>query len=298
MKRWLALALTVLTAVSWGSAQELNCRVQVNTDQISGTDKAVYESFQRAVTEFMNNRQWSEAPIGKNERIDCTLAFIFASRSDDVHQAEMQVMSRRPVYGTNYTTALLNVRTSIEFTFQDNQQLEFNANNLDNNLTAVLAFWAYVILGMDFDSFAPLGGTAFLQAAQELVSTAQGVLGDLWKAHGDSKNFWAWADALNDENQKALRMLNYHYHRLGLDVMSTDVEKGRSAITASFDALPAVKDRYPQSPLLSNLADSKMDEWISLYSKAGATEKKKVSELLSDIWPGQANRLQQIMENP
>jgi len=291
---WIVFLLCLLPAGI--SAQELNCRVQVNTNQIEGTDKAVYETFKNAVTEFMNNRQWSEAPMGKNERIECTLAFIFASRDGDTHTAEMQVMTRRPVYGTNYTTALINARQTIEFTFAENQQLDFNPNSLDNNLTAALACWAYIILAMDFDSFAPFGGTAFIQKAQDIVSTAQGMLGDLWSAHNDDKNLWGWTDALGDENQKPLRMLTYNYHRKGLDVMSQDVEKGRAAVTASFDGLADIKARYPKSPLLSNLSDAKMDEWIQLYSRAGQTEKNKVYDLLTGLWPGQSNKLAAIKE--
>lgn len=291
---WVFLLFCLLPFVV--AAQELNCRVQVNTNQIEGTDKAVYETFQNAVAEFMNNREWSEAPMSKNERIECTLAFIFSSRDGDTHTAEMQVMTRRPVYGTNYSTALINARQTIDFTFSDNQQLDFNPNNLDNNLTAALACWAYIILAMDFDSFAPLGGTVFVNKAQEIVSNAQGMLGDLWKAHDDDKNLWGWTDALGDENQKAIRMLTYNYHRQGLDMMSQDAEKGRAAITASFDGLDEIKARYPKSPLLSNLADSKMDEWIQLYSKAGQTEKNKVYDILTGLWPGQSNKLGAIKE--
>lgn len=277
-------------------AQELNCKIQINTDQIGGTDKAVYESFKNAVTEFMNTRQWSNAPIGRNEKIDCSFMFIFQKSEDNVHTAEMQVQSRRPVYGSSYTTALLNIRQSIEFNYQENEALEFNANNLDNNLTATMAFWAYIIMGMDFDSFSPLGGTIFIQQAQDIVSVAQGVLGDNWKAHEDDKNCWGWVDALTDESQKSMRILNYQYHRMGLDVMQENAESGRKTITEALGVLEEVKQHKPQTPLLSNLSDTKLDEWIQLYSKAGAEEKQSVYDILSYIYPGQANRLEAIKE--
>ncbi len=299
LRKFLASVICLASCLSAGlglQAQELNCRIQINTDQIGGTDKAVYESFRNAVTEFLNTRHWTNLNIGRNEKIDCSFLFIFQETKDYTHTVEMQVQSRRPVFNSTYTTSLLNVRQSLEFDYQENQTLEYNANQVGDNLTATLVFWTYLILGMDFDSFSPMGGEVFFQQAQNIVSQAQGVLGDNWKAHSDDRNCWAWADALGDERQKAMRTFNYRYHRLGLDLMYDKSEEGRQAITESFDLLKEVRQDRPQSPLLSNLADTKMDEWIQLYSKADAKEKQSVYDRLVSLWPGQSNRLDAIKE--
>jgi hypothetical protein len=288
------LFLFFLSGRGLALAQELNCRVQVNSDQIGGTDKAVYESLRNAVTAFMNERQWSNAPIAQNEKIDCNLLFIIQSSENNVHKSELQIQSRRPVFGSSYTTSLLNIRQSLEFEYLENQQLEFNETNLQSNLTATLAFWTYIVLCMDFDSFAPYGGERFLTKASDIVSQAQGFLGDNWKANEDDKNCWGWTNALNDENQKPMRLLNYNYHRQGMDLLHQDAAAARKKITDSFKVLEEVKRLNPSSPLLSNLADSKIEEWIQLYSKAESKEKQEVFDLLSFIYPGQSNRLQAI----
>lgn len=294
MRRFLALFCCLLWIPNLLLAQELNCKIQINTDQIGGTDKAVYEGFKNVLSEWMNNRQWTNLSLGRNEKIECSFLFIFQKTEGNTHEVEMQVQSTRPVYGSNYTTALINARQGLKFDYQEGEILDFNPNTVDNNLTATMAFWAYIILGMDFDSFSPLGGTAFIQRAKDIVTLAQGFLGDTWKAHEDDRNCWAWSDALTDESQKSIRLLSYQYHRLGLDVMQQDPAAGRAVITESFKCLEEIKRSKPQSPLLSNLADSKLDELVQLYTKAEQTEKQKVYDMLVFIYPAQSSRLEDI----
>lgn len=279
------------------SAQELNCRVQINTDQIGGTDKAVYESFRNNLTEFLNTRQWTSAQFSKVEKIDCGFMFIFQKSADNVHTVEMQVQSRRPVFNATYVSPMLNLRQAIEFEYQEGQTLEFNPDNISDNLTASIVFWVYMILGMDFDSFAPKGGEVFFQQAQHIVTQSQGSLGDNWKAHADDNNCWAWMDALTNETQQAYRLLSYQYHRLGLDMMYDKMEEARANITKSLEALKTIKNNDARSPLLSNFSDAKLDELIQIYSKAPKAEKDKIYELLLDIYPGQSNRIEAIKEN-
>ncbi|MBQ9201481.1 MAG: DUF4835 family protein [Bacteroidales bacterium] len=294
---WGTILLLFLSASSL-RAQELNARVQINTDQIGGTDKAVYESFRTAVTEFLNSRLWTQIPFARNERIDCSFVFIFQKRDDSHHTAEIQITSRRPVYNASYMSPMLNVRQVAEFDYQEGKRLDYNPNGIDDNLVAMLAFWSYLILGMDFDSFAPLGGDPFFQEAQNIVSQAQGTLGDNWRARDDDKNCWGWISALNDERQKDLRMFNYQYHRQGLDLMTETPDEARKNITGLFASLRPVRNDKPRSPLLGNLSDTKIDEWIQLYSLAPDAEKQQVYELLNYLWPGQGNRLEAIRERP
>lgn len=274
-------------------AQEINCKVQINTEQISGTDKAVYESLKNVVQEFMNAQHWSNLQLTNQEKIDCSMLFIMKTREGGTHTCDLQIQSSRPVYGSNYVTSLLNMREELTFDFQENQNLTFNETSVDNNLTATLAFWSYVILGLDFDSFSKLGGTPFFQRAQEITAIAQGSLGDNWKAQED-KNHWGWINALTDENQPGMRILSYNYHRLGLDVMYEKADEGRSVITNALSGLKAVKQAKPRSPLLSNFIDTKADELINIYSKATSQEKQTVFDMLTDVYPASVNRLQGI----
>jgi len=274
-------------------AQELNCKVQVNSEQIAGTDKAVYENLKAAVQEYMNTTKFSNVQLSNSEKIDCSILFVFKSRDANTHTCDFQIQSSRPVYGTNYTTSLLNFREQITFDFQESQTLTFNETTVSDNLTATLDFWAYIILGLDFDSFSKLGGSPFFQRAQEITSMAQGSMGDSWKAQVD-KNHWGWANVLSNENQPEMRLLSYQYHRLGLDVMYEKPDDGRAKIFASLDNLKPAKQFKPGSPLLSNFIETKADELINIYSKASTQEKQAVYDLLSSIYPASTNRLQGI----
>jgi hypothetical protein len=289
------VTFSLLTVLLPLKAQELDCKVQVNSQQISG-DRAIYDYFKTTVESFMNSNQWSNLQLKKNEKISCSMNFIFKKREGDSHTCEFQLQSQRPVFGSTLTTSLLNIREDITFEFSENQVLTFNQTLIDNNLTATLAFWAYIIIGMDFDSFSKLGGTPFFQKAQEIASVAQGSLGDLWKGQED-KNHWAWINVLTDENQPTLRILSYDYHRTGLDEMYKDVEKGRSSISQSLNTLKTAKQIKPRSPMLSNFIDTKADELVNIYSKASAQEKVNVYNLLTEIYPASSNRLQGIKNN-
>lgn len=274
-------------------SQEFNCRVQVNTQQITGTDKAIYDNFKTTVESFMNSQQWSNLQLSKNELIDCTMIFIFKTRDGDAHTCDFQLQLQRPVYGTSLTTSLLNMREELTFEYQENQILNFNETNIDGNLIATLAFWSYVMLGLDFDSFSKLGGTPFFQRAQDIAGIAQGSLGDLWKAQED-KNHWGWINVLVNENQPQMRIFSYNYHRLGLDEMHKDATNGRAQITQALTALKTAKQAKPGSPLLSNFIDTKADELINIYSKADMKEKQQVYDLLNEVYPASSNRLQGI----
>jgi len=291
-KLFLLVCLSVV-AMFEATAQELNCRLQINTQQITGTDKAIYDNFKKSVESFMNSTQWSNLQLRNNEKIECSMVFVFKTRQGDTHTCDVQIQSQRPVYGTTLTTSLLNMREEITFEFPENKVLTYNEALIDDNLTATLAFWSYIILGLDFDSFSKMGGTPFFQKAQEIENMAQGSLGVLWTGQED-KNHWGWANALSDENQPAMRLLSYEYHRIGLDEMHKDAEKGRSQITQSLTALKTAKQAKPRSPLLANFIDTKADELINIYSKAPAQEKQNVFTLLTDIYPASGNRLQGI----
>ena len=296
IKKTVAL-LAILLGVVGVYAQELNCTVEINTDKINGTDKAVFSTLQTAITEYMNNTQWGNAQFLVNEKIDCKLFFTIASVEGTKMTGDLQVQSTRPVYNASYTTTLINFKdTNIEFEYQENEPLVFNINAMESNLTAILNFYAYMILAIDFDSFAPNGGDFYYERAANVVQLAQSSGETGWKAFEDTKNRSAVLSAFTEKNTSAIRSLLYDYHRKGLDEMVLSPDKGRATITKTLNILKQIYDVAPMSVVLSMFKDAKLDELVNIYSKSNITERQTVYELLYPLYPTERERLNKIKE--
>ncbi len=296
IKKTVAL-LAILLGVVGVYAQELNCTVEINTDKINGTDKAVFSTLQTAITEYMNNTQWGNAQFLANEKIDCKLFFTIASVEGTKMTGDLQVQSSRPVYNASYTTTLINFKdTNIEFEYQENEPLVFNINAMESNLTAILNFYAYMILAIDFDSFAPNGGDFYYERAANVVQLAQSSGETGWKAFEDTKNRSAVLSAFTEKNTSAIRSLLYDYHRKGLDEMVLSPDKGRATITKTLNILKQIYDVAPMSVVLSMFKDAKLDELVNIYSKSNITERQTVYELLYPLYPTERERLNKIKE--
>ena len=296
IKKTVAL-LAILLGVVGVYAQELNCTVEINTDKINGTDKAVFSTLQTAITEYMNNTQWGNAQFLVNEKIDCKLFFTIASVEGTKMTGDLQVQSSRPVYNASYTTTLINFKdTNIEFEYQENEPLVFNINAMESNLTAILNFYAYMILAIDFDSFAPNGGDFYYERAANVVQLAQRSGETGWKAFEDTKNRSAVLSAFTEKNTSAIRSLLYDYHRKGLDEMVLSPDKGRATITKTLNILKQIYDVAPMSVVLSMFKDAKLDELVNIYSKSNITERQTVYELLYPLYPTERERLNKIKE--
>jgi hypothetical protein len=279
------------------SAQELNCNVQINSDKIQGSNKSVFTTLQKAITEFMNTRQWTNLDYEVAERIDCNMNIILNSADGENYKGELVVQSRRPVFNSSYYTNLLNYRdVNFAFSYREFDPLEFNSNNINNSLTAVLAYYAYLVIGFDMDSFSRLGGTPYFQQAENIVSQAQSTDWSGWKAFENDKNRYALISNITDEAFKKFREYFYVYHRLGLDQMSINPTNGRASIAEGMDV---VRDAYrsrPNAILIVSFLDTKTDEIINIFKQATQEEKEKVVEILSSVNPSQANRYQQIFQ--
>ena len=296
IKKTVAL-LAILLGVVGVYAQELNCTLEINTDKINGTDKAVFSTLQTAITEYMNNTQWGNAQFLVNEKIDCKLFFTIASVEGTKMTGDLQVQSSRPVYNASYTTTLINFKdTNIEFEYQENEPLVFNINAMESNLTAILNFYAYMILAIDFDSFAPNGGDFYYERAANVVQLAQSSGETGWKAFEDTKNRSAVLSAFTEKNTSAIRSLLYDYHRKGLDEMVLSPDKGRATITKTLNILKQIYDVAPMSVVLSMFKDAKLDELVNIYSKSNITERQTVYELLYPLYPTERERLNKIKE--
>lgn len=296
-------AVMVVILLAWvgaqkATAQELACQVEINSQAIEGTNKSVFETLQGAITEYMNTRKWTNTTFAPNERIECRMFFTIKSYEDDRMKGDLQVQLSRPVYNSTYTTTLLNFRdTKIDFEYREGDPLVFNENNMESNLTAILNFYAYLFLALDFDSFSPLGGQPYYERAAAVVQMAQssGEIG--WKAFEDNKNRSAVLGSYTETNTGGIRQLLYNYHRRGLDEMATSPDKGRAVITESLSEIAKIYKNAPMSVALSIFRDSKLDELVNVYSKAPQAEREKVFELLSPIYPTDQERLSKI-KNP
>ena len=280
-------------------AQELNARVTINSDQVQATNKQVFTTLQNALTEFINNKKWTDATFAVNERIECSMTILITEIvSDNSFKGEIQVQARRPVYNSSYTTTLLNHRdTEFSFDYTEFEPLEYTENVLNSNLIATVVFYIYTILGLDFDSFSPQGGNAFLQQAQQIVSLAQAQTSWTgWKAFENDRNRHALATALQDNTSEAFREMWYNYHRKGLDEMAANPDRGRTTIIGLLPVLEQVKSTRPTSPLLQMFADAKLDEVVLIYSKATTQEKQEGYKMLSNLYPALTNRMESLKQ--
>lgn len=294
----LPLVVALLAAIVPARAQELNVTVEINTQKVESADKSVFEELQTAISEYFNDRKWTDTQFYPNEKIECNFFLTVSEYKDDKITADLQVQVIRPVFNSTYTTTLLNFRdTKVEFEYRLGEPLVFNESTWESNLTAILNYYAYLFLALDFDSFAEFGGQPYFDKMATIVQMAQssGELG--WRAFEDTKNRSAVLSAFTDPATTGIRNMMYQYHRQGLDQMVTSPDKGRAAITESLSAIQKVYQTQPMSVALSMFRDAKLDELVNIYSKAGETERTDVYNLLQPIYPTDTERLEKI-RNP
>lgn len=293
--RLLPLALVLLGDSLVCRGQELNCQVEINTDQVQTTNKSVFETLKEAVTEYMNETHFTNLQYSTNERIDCRMFFTIKEHTDNKMIGDLQVQLSRPVYNTSYTTTLLNFKDNkIEFEYQEGEPLTFSLNTMESQLTAILNFYAYLFIAIDSDSFAPNGGQAMFDQLAQIVQMAQSSGESGWKAFEDKRNRSAILSAFTDPSTSVLRRMVYDYHRLGLDEMALSPDKGRAKITSSLEGLTTVLDADGMSVGLSMFKDAKLDELVNIYTKASQTERDKVVEILTPIYPTEMKRINMI----
>jgi hypothetical protein len=292
-----SILLCALFAVADDEATALNCEVEVNSQKISNANKDIFNELKEKVTDYMNTTPWSNAIFSTNEKINCKLLLTLSSWDENtgLMKGDLQIQSQRPVFNSTYTTALINFRdTKVDFHFETGQQLVFNEMEMEDNLTAILNFWAYMILALDFDSFELNGGTPYYDMAAQVVRLAQSSGESGWKAFEDNTNRSAVLSAFTETQTAPIRQMLYDYHRMGLDQMVITVDKGRSAITPTLENLGKIYSVAPLSVCLTMFKDAKLDELINVYSKANTTEKETVYEMLYQVYPSETNRLEQI----
>ena len=266
-------------------AQELQATVNINHAQIQGTDNTIFDNLQTTLTQFLNDRKWTALQFQKNERISCSFNITVNKydRKTNTFSCKAIVQANRPVFNSSYTTTLYNnIDNNFDFEFAEFSQLDFNEEHIDNQLTALCAYYAYLIIGMNLDSFSPMGGTDILQQCLNVANNAQGLNFTGWKSFDDDRNRYAFINGYMDEALKPFRMLQYDYYRTGLDEMANNVEKARVNITTALENdLQKAHENRPLSMLPQIWTDYKKDELANIYQVKGTQkEKESVYEIL------------------
>lgn len=286
------LFFLLLVSIS-GTSQELQMKVVVNHSKIQGTDDAVFNELQKNFEDFVNSRQWTELQFQKNERIQCSMNITVTKYDRDAgtFTCTALIQSNRPVFNSSYTTTVYNnTDQNFVFRYQQFDQLEFNEENVDNQLTALAAYYAYLIIGLDLETFSPKGGEEILQKCMYLVNNAQNLEYPGWKSFDDSRNRFTIINDYLDGGMEPLRQLQYDYYRKGLDTMAENPERGRSEITAALSLLDEAHKNKPLSLLPQIWTDYKKDELASIYNGKGTQkEKEKIYEMLFNINASQSN---------
>ncbi len=281
------------------SAQELQVKININTQQVERTDKAIFENLQQTLEQWMNDRQWTELQFQKHERIVCNfnLTVTKYDASSNLFECSAMIQANRPVFNSSYTTTLYNNKDGqFNFQFAQFEQLNYNDETVDNQLTALMAYYAYLIIGLDLDSFSPFGGTEVLKRCMQLVNNAQDFGFSGWKSFEDSRNRFAIINDYLDEQMKPFRQLQYDYYRTGLDEMANNVERGRTNISEALEkGLKVAHEQKPLSLLPQIWTDFKRDEIANIYEGKGTQkEKQAVYDILTSINAAQNNAWEKI----
>ncbi|HSV87116.1 MAG TPA: DUF4835 family protein [Bacteroidales bacterium] len=281
-----------------GVAQELNCIVVINSPGLQETDRRILHTLQTDLMEFVNQRTWTQYKFLPQERIEASITLTINERNNDLFRGTIQIQSRRPVFQTSYNSPMFNhLDRDVEFLYQEGQPLEFADNVFTSNLTSLIAFYVYVILGFDFDSFAPLGGNAFFEKAQNIVNQAQNTHERGWKSfEGQRNRYWLIENMFNTA-YRPVREAMYKYHRLGFDIMTQNVGMARQQVIAALEMIQNANRQRPGSFLIQIILTTKGDEMVNLFSQSAPAERTRAIALLSELDPANSAKYQRINED-
>lgn len=300
MKKFLFVALLFILS-NTGFSQELNCEVQVLYQKIQNVDPQVFKTLEQTIFEFLNNKKWTTEKYKNEERIECSILINITDQiAQDNYKATLTIQSSRPVFNSSYNTPLLN-HSDNQFVFEYAQfePIQFNPNSFTSNLTSLLAFYSYLVIALDMESFAPNGGEKYLNEAQNVINNVPQNLGDRapgWRPFESNTNrYWIIENLLN-RRFKGLRTCLYEYHRKGLDVMYENPNEGRAAILSALEKLQPIVDQSPNSIGLQIFFNAKKNELIKMFKGAPSSEKVKAQQTLQQVNPGNAEDYTAITE--
>lgn len=288
--RKIGLFLLLLTTISAG-AQELNCTVSINAQQAGLTNNQVFKTLENSLSDLVNRTDWTGRGFSQNERIACSMYITVTSYSNNIFAANIQVQSGRPGFDSTYTTPVFNFNDKdFNFEYTEFQNLVFNPGTFDSNLVSVIAFYSYIIIGMDADTFAPNGGESYFDIAQDIASAAQSSNYKGWKQSDGNQNRFFLVNDLRSSTFSAFHDAMYQYHRNGIDQMASDAKAGKEAIAASLETLAQVNAARPNAFLTRVFFDAKSDEIVSIFSGGPSVPIADVVDRLNRLSPLNASK--------
>ena len=298
MRKIIYIFLFLFLSITGIKAQELQCMVQISSPGMSETDRQILQTLQSSIYEFMNQRNWTEYQYKPEERIEASILITINEKiGSDEYRGTIQVQSRRPIFRTSYSSPIINHNDrDLSFRYVENQTLEYADNTFTSNLTSILAFYAYLIIGFDFDTFTPMGGTPYFEKAQSIVNLAQNAPERGWKSfEGQRNRYWLMENIFNSQYSN-IRQALYTYHRLGFDRMTDNMEMARSEVVNAIEMFQRVHRQRPGSYLMSIIMTTKGDELVNLFTEAPAMEKNQVVQILTEIDPANSARYRRITQ--
>ena len=294
MRNLFIILFSILSISSF--AQELNCDVIVNHDRIEGTNKQRFETLQTSLIEFMNSAVWTDYNYEVEERIDISFnIIILQDLGSNEYSASLQVQSRRPVYGTDYFTPIYNYKdTKYQFKYTEHEPLIFNEQTFSGNLISVMSYYAYLILGIDEDTFKENGGTAYFEKARKIVELSQNRGFSGWDAASNRTNRYWIMDNLLSERYSLSREASYKYHRLGLDIMSRNPVEGKNEVYEAIMMIHELAETSPNANIIQNFIDAKSDEIVQIFSGGPKVDIPKLKEALIKISPTNQSRWEEL----
>ena len=306
MKRILLLLL-LLSPVLFANAQELNCKVMVMADQIQGVDPKLFKTLEKSLSDFVNNRKWTSDNFESKEKIECVFTLILSKAIDGVeggYTGKLNIQATRPVFNTTYSSTMVNyIDNDVAIKYDQFQTLDFNDSRvtgtdpLVSNLTALFAYYTYMILALDYDSFSLRGGTEFYTRAQNIVNNApehKVIMG--WKATENQRNRYWLIDQATNNRYAEMHTIFYKYHRLGLDQMSVDAETARTTMNEIFPILERINTENPSSVFMKFFFYAKADELQNFLAKSTQTDKQKFVPILAAIDVSNATKYQALLK--
>ncbi len=298
MRKILFIFTFLFLTITGIKAQELQCMVQISSPGMSETDRQVLQTLQSSIYEFMNQRNWTEYQYKPEERIEASILITINEKiGSDEYRGTIQVQSRRPIFRTSYSSPIINHNDrDLSFRYVENQTLEYADNTFTSNLSSVLAFYAYLIIGFDFDTFSPMGGTPYFEKAQSIVNLAQNAPERGWKSfEGQRNRYWLMENIFNSQ-YTSIRQALYTYHRLGFDRMTDNMDMARSEVVNAIEMFQRVHRQRPGSYLMSIIMTTKGDELVNIFTEAPAMEKNQVVQILTEIDPANSARYRRITQ--
>ncbi|MDG1912750.1 MAG: DUF4835 family protein [Flavobacteriaceae bacterium] len=287
--------LFFLCLIGRTNAQELNAQVIVNADLVNQTNQQVFKTLERSLNEFINTQVWTDEAYLNQERITCSFVFNLTGYNNGQFEANLQVQSQRPVFDTNYDSPILNfLDKDIVFSYQEFEPLFFNQSSFESNLISLISYYAFVIIGMDADSFKQKGGSTHYNKALQVVNLAQNSSNKGWKPSDSTRNRFWLIDALRSNTFREFRQTLYDYHREGLDRMTEDPLEGKTKLMEALKKLEPLNQRRPNNFLIQIFFDAKVEEIVNLFQEGPKVDFKETEEILKKIAPFFGARWKQI----